>query len=201
MLPYCQKIVQIFVASSLMELTAQNFTASAIIILAKGLKEIRRMSRMRIVLAVSMICIVGPAFADKPFRANRPEAYVGTVVGNGHCIKFVQVAAAAPLTAEWRPGAWVRGNRAIAPGTAIATFETDGTYTSKTGNHAAIYISQDATGIWVYDQWRGQSVHKRLIRFEGGSGARRGNKSNDANLFRVIELRQAGEMVADSAVD
>jgi len=31
------------------------------------------------------------------------------------------------------------------------------------------YLYQDDHGIWVYDQWRGQPVHKRLIRFEGGA--------------------------------
>jgi hypothetical protein len=39
----------------------------------------------------------------------------------------------------------------------------------------------------VYDQWRGQPVHKRLIRFEGGEGAKKGNKSNNGNLYRVIQ--------------
>jgi hypothetical protein len=84
-------------------------------------------------------------------------------------------------------GARVRGNPHIAPGTAIATFEPDGSYTSETGNHAAIYLTQDDQGIWVYDQWQGQPVHKRLIRFEGGAGAKQGSKSNDGNRFAVIE--------------
>jgi hypothetical protein len=35
-------------------------------------------------------------------------------------------------------------------------------------------VHQDDRGIWVYDQWQGQPVHKRLIRFEGGSGGKRG---------------------------
>jgi hypothetical protein len=75
----------------------------------------------------------------------------------------------------------------IARGTAIATFESDGSYTSESGNHAAIYLCQDDDGIWVYDQWRGQPVHKRLIPFEGGSGAKRGSRSNDGRRFAVIE--------------
>jgi hypothetical protein len=60
-------------------------------------------------------------------------------------------------------------------------------YTSESGNHAAIYLYQDDRGIWVYDQWRGQPVHKRLIRFEGGSGSKWGGKSNDGRRFAVIE--------------
>jgi hypothetical protein len=81
----------------------------------------------------------------------------------------------------------VRGNPHIASGTAIATFESDGSYTSESGNHAAIYLHQDDHGIWVYDQWRGQTVQKRLILFEGGSGSKWGNKSNDGRRFAVIE--------------
>jgi hypothetical protein len=99
----------------------------------------------------------------------------------------VQAAAGAPLTAAWRAGAAVHGNPEIAPGTAIATFETDGTYTNESGNHAAIYLDQDDRGIWVYDQWQGQPVARRLIRFEGGSGKAWGSKSNDGSRFAVIE--------------
>ena len=80
-----------------------------------------------------------------------------------------------------------RDNPNIAEGTAIATFEANGTYTPETGNHAAIYLSQDAAGLWVYDQWRGQPVHKRIIRFEGGKGKGTGSKSNDGKLYRVIQ--------------
>jgi hypothetical protein len=104
----------------------------------------------------------------------------------------VKAAAGAPLTAAWQKGAPVRGNPHIEPGTAIATFESDGSYTSESGNHAAIYLSQDDRGIWVYDQWRGQPVHKRLIPFEGGGGAKWGNKSNDGSRFAVIEWRSSG---------
>jgi hypothetical protein len=145
------------------------------------------MSRMITILAVGLTCAAGPALAAGPYRAPLPEAFVDEVVGEGHCVHFVQAAARAPRTAEWRPGAKVRGNLDIAPGTAIATFEADGTYTSRSGNHAAIYVGQDEAGLWVYDQWRGQPVHHRLIRFTGGKGAGVGNKSNDGNLYVVIE--------------
>jgi hypothetical protein len=99
----------------------------------------------------------------------------------------VKAAAGAPRTVEWHEGPEVRGNPHVAPGTAIATFESDGSYTSQSGNHAAIYLSQDEDGIWVYDQWQGQPVHERLIRFEGGSGSKWGSKSNDGRRFAVIE--------------
>jgi hypothetical protein len=109
------------------------------------------------------------------------------VVGNGHCVPFVQMVAGLPRTAEWSPGPWVKGNRQIPPGTPIATFEPDGTYRSRTGSHAAIYVGQDSKGLWVYDQWQGQPVHKRLIRFAGGLGKANGSKSNDGTKYRVIE--------------
>ena len=144
-----------------------------------------------VLLALGSACAspepaAGPQAAG-PYIAARPEAFEGRVVGAGYCVDFVKAASGVPRTAAWREGAEVRGNPHIARGTAIATFESDGSYTSETGNHAAIYLYQDDRGIWVYDQWRGQPVHQRLIRFEGGSGAKRGSKSNDGRRFAVIE--------------
>jgi hypothetical protein len=130
--------------------------------------------------------LASPSLAAGPYLAARPEAFEGRAVGAGHCVDFVKAAAGVPRTAAWRRGAVVRGNPGLARGTAIATFEADGTYTSRTGNHAAIYLGQDETGIWVYDQWQGQRVHRRLIRFEGGRGSNRGGKSNDGKRFAVI---------------
>ena len=125
--------------------------------------------------------------ANGPYIASRPEAFEGSVVGAGYCVDFVKAAAGVPRTAAWREGAEVYGNPNIPRGTAIATFGSDGGYTSESGNHAAIYLYQDDRGIWVYDQWQGQPVHKRLIRFEGGAGAKHGSKSNDGRRFAVIE--------------
>jgi hypothetical protein len=125
--------------------------------------------------------------AAGPYIAASPEAFDGKVIGAGHCVDFVKAAAGVPRTAAWQEGAEIRGNPHIARGTAIATFESDGSYTSESGNHAAIYLYQDDRGIWVYDQWQGQPVHRRLIRFEGGSGGKWGSKSNDGRRFAVIE--------------
>jgi hypothetical protein len=141
----------------------------------------------KIVVAISLAFLSEEALANKVYRATAPENFIGKVVGDGHAIKFVQAATGAPNTSKWLPGPWVRGNKSILPGTAIATFEADGTFTPKRGNHAAIYISQDAFGIWVYDQWREQPVHKRLIRFEGGRGPGLKYRSNDGILYRVIK--------------
>ncbi len=98
-------------------------------------------------LAIGLVCAAGQAPADGPYFAENPEAFLGKVVDNGHRAKFVQAAAGAPRTAGWRAGTRVRGNPNVAPGTAITTFKADGIYTSRTGNHAAIYLGQDAVGI------------------------------------------------------
>jgi hypothetical protein len=162
-----------------------------------SIRRARRCASLSRAGSVVLLLVVGSACASPepsarpraagPYVAASPEAFEGRIVGAGQCVDFVKAVAGAPRTVAWRAGAEVRGNPRIAPGTAIATFERDGGYTSQSGNHAAIYLDQDERGIWVYDQWRGQPVHKRLIRFEGGSGGKWGAKSNDGTRFAVIE--------------
>jgi len=106
--------------------------------------------------------------------------YQSTVVGTGHCVSFIQECSGAPLTRYWREGANVRG-QVLEKGTVIATFDA-GRYPNKTGWHAAIYISQDEQGIWVWDQWIGKPVHKRLIRFKNG----RGMPNNDGDAYSIV---------------
>lgn len=109
--------------------------------------------------------------------------HMGTPVGDGQCVALVKHCASAPETSKWKQGAAVRGNLAIQTGTAIATFE-NGKYPNRAhGNHAAIYISQDAKGIKVYDQWVGKGVHIRTIRWGGDPN----DPSDDGNYFYVIE--------------
>src|SRR3954453_11592376 len=151
---------------------------------ATGSVTVAAMSRIGATLAVGLACLTGQALAGGPYVARHPEASLGRVIGGGHCVDYVERVAGAPLTSRWRPGARVRGDRRIARGTAIATFGADGGYTNGTGNHAAIYLGQDRSGIRVDDQWRGRPVAERLIRFGGGKGSRRGSKSNDGTLFR-----------------
>ena len=118
-----------------------------------------------------------------PYICKNPESYEGEVIGTGQCVAFVQRCAKAPVTSSWKEGEKVKGSTTIQKGTAIATF-TDGKYPNKgTGNHAAIYLSQSDAGIWVYDQWYGHPVEKRLIRFRGGSGS----PSNDGDAFSIVE--------------
>lgn len=116
------------------------------------------------------------------FIATDPEKYEGQVVGDGQCVAFVKKTSGAPQTSLWKEGEKVRGAQ-IDTGTAIATF-INGEYPSlATGNHAAIYVEQNADGLVVWDQWTAQPVHKRTINFRGGVG----KLSNDGDAFSVIE--------------
>lgn len=121
------------------------------------------------------------------YVAKNPDSYRGTVVGTGHCVPYVQEASSAPVTAMWTRGEPAKGNATLAKGTAIATFSSEGKYTNSLDgtSHAAIYISQDAVGLTVWDQWKGQPVHERTIRFHGdGSGVK---PVNNGDCFYVIE--------------
>jgi hypothetical protein len=117
-----------------------------------------------------------------PYIALYPGNYIGRIVGDGQCVAYVKECAHAPQASTWIEGARVRGMQ-IPIGTAIATFQ-QGQYTSSTnGNsHAAIYLGQDDTAIYVLDQWTGQPVHTRPIFFKGGNDKPR----NDGDAYSVI---------------
>jgi hypothetical protein len=111
-------------------------------------------------------------------------------VGSGQCVALVEKYASVSRPAtSWEEGAAVRGNMSLAKGTAIATFK-DGKYQShRHGNHAALYFSQDASGIWVVDQYSSSGgIRKRLLRFKGKD--KNGNyldPSNNGDAFSVIK--------------
>ena len=121
------------------------------------------------------------------YIANSPEASSGKVIGNGQCVGFVQQASGAPLTAHWKRGHKAKGDAAIQKGTAIATFDANGKYTNSTDgtSHAAIYVGQNAQGLQVWDQWLGQPVHQRTIRFQAGASGVK--PVNDGDAFYVID--------------
>lgn len=132
--------------------------------------------------AEQRVRVVGSSLNPQPasYFCHHAARYRSQVVGTGHCVSLIQLCAGAPLTRYWREGQSVRGAQ-IEAGTVIATFE-NGRYPNKTGWHAAIYISQDKQGIWVWDQWVGKPVHKRLIRFKNGRGA----ANNDGDAYSVV---------------
>ncbi|MDH2914590.1 BPSL0067 family protein [Kosakonia sp. HypNH10] len=131
------------------------------------------------------------------YIASTPSAYVGKSVGNGQCVAYTQKAANMPRTVAWKRGALVKGNTAIAPGTAIATFDANGRYGNHTdgSSHATIYLGQDASGIQVLDQWMTYKklpsgervatphyVSKRTIRFHKAPRA-----ENNGDNYYVVE--------------
>jgi hypothetical protein len=122
-----------------------------------------------------------------PFIAARPQAYIGQVVGSGHCVAYVRAAARVPHTSEWIEGApvWEHAD-ALPTGTAIATFNASGRYANNTDgtSHAAIFNVAADDGIWVFDQWVGHPVSERLISARGGEGL----PCDDADAYAVIEV-------------
>ena len=116
------------------------------------------------------------------FVCENPSKYKGQVVGDGHCVSLIKLCSSIPHTPAWRPSTKVLGN-SLPRGSIIATFK-NGRYPNRTGYHAAIYIEQDSRGIWVWDQWLGKPVHKRLIR-RRDDGA---TANNSAEAYRVVRL-------------
>jgi hypothetical protein len=115
------------------------------------------------------------------WAAVSPETFLGRVVGNGHCAAFIRASADAPHVSEWRRGESVRTAAELPKGQAIATFDADGRYSSRTG-HAAILIARHADGVLVWDQWKGHPVQQRVVRYRGGQG----DAINDADQFYVV---------------
>lgn len=118
-----------------------------------------------------------------PLICNNAADYQGQVIGDGHCVSLIKQCANAPQTIDWKPGKKVLGQK-LAPGSIIATFK-NGKYPNKRGYHAAIYIDQTPQGIWVWDQWVGKPVHKRLIRFRKDKAS----ASNTAQAYRVVRVK------------
>ena len=107
-------------------------------------------------------------------------------VGSHECVALVQQFAKAPTTLHWKEGSKVRGASDLGAGTAIATFVNGKYGNRRTGNHAALYLSQDKGGIWVIEQYRNIKdglIAKRYIPFRGGQGS----ASNDGDAYSVIE--------------
>jgi hypothetical protein len=107
---------------------------------------------------------------------------LGSYVGSTHeCVSLVVAwAGVRNGTGSWHAGVHVMDHAAqITKGTAIATF-VDGQYPSDE-RHAAIFLSADAHGIEVIEQWQGQVSQRRTIHF-GSHG-----RQNDPNAYYVIE--------------
>jgi hypothetical protein len=101
----------------------------------------------------------------------------------GQCVSYVkQVVPGLPQTLLWSKGEQVKSAKSsISPGTVIATFNSGGKYFG----HAAIYVSHDAAGISVYDQYMTppspKGIGPRLLRWGAGGLA------NNGDNFYVVE--------------
>jgi hypothetical protein len=109
----------------------------------------------------------------------------GKVVDNGQCVRYLQIAARVPHTSTWHRGECVRDAEDIEHGTAIATFSAHGKYTNSTNgaSHAAFFLAHQDDGLLVSDQWKGQPVHNRVVRYKGGVGT----ANNDGDRYFIIE--------------
>jgi hypothetical protein len=90
-------------------------------------------------------------------------------VGDGQCVALVRLATGAP---------------------AIATFDADGRYENRKDgtSHAAIYLGQDARGVYVLDQWMASDGTRvkgvRRVAWEGRPGSTYGVDNGDN--YRVV---------------
>jgi len=116
--------------------------------------------------------------------ADDPHAHLGTVVGNGHCLRHVQIVAGVAHSSTLRRGAKVRGAD-IPRGTVIGTFNKTGRYANATdgSSHVAIYLDQTSTGLRVVDQWVLHPCAERVIRFKGGLRP----ACDDGDAYFVVE--------------
>jgi hypothetical protein len=120
------------------------------------------------------------------FLAKGPRAYSGEVIGNGHCVPYVQLVADAPHTSRWRRGERVRDAGVVPVGTVIATFGGDPPrYQNRTdgSSHAAVLIDCGTSGLQVWDQWVGHPVAQRTIRYKNGTGL----ACDDGDQYFIVE--------------
>ena len=111
--------------------------------------------------------------------------YIGHPVGSGQCVALVHtLSPGIGRTAGWAPGARVKGNLSLQPGTAIATFDKSGRYANATdgSSHAAIYLGQNEQGVQVLDQWAGNPAAVRTIAWTNPNGA----AANTGSALRVV---------------
>jgi len=103
----------------------------------------------------------------------------------GECatgVQYVFYKAKNPIgkTSTWKRGILVKGNN-IAPGTAIASFDSDGKYAN---DHAAILVEETKEGLVVWDQFNNPKKiwATRTLKFSKNNT----DRSNNGNLFYVI---------------
>jgi len=106
----------------------------------------------------------------------------------GSCLRGVQVLEGDTgklYSGKLKQGKLVKGS-SLTAGTVIASGWENGKYPNKSsGNHVAVYHSQDSQGITVYDCWSNRAWASRVIRFKGVNA---GDASNNGDLFYVVDV-------------
>jgi hypothetical protein len=116
-------------------------------------------------------------------------------VSNKQCAGLVQYYTRVGRHENWKAGDRVRYSTTIKKGTAIATF-VNGVYQNNVhGNHAALYVSHNADGIYMMDQWDGDpakpTISKRFVPYKNLAKNANGSwpdASNNGDAFSIIEL-------------
>lgn len=113
-------------------------------------------------------------------------------IGDKGCLALVKFYTDLGRAESWHEGEKVFGNRHMAQGTAIATFQ-DATWPALgNGNHAGFYLGQVSDGIYIMDQWP-DSLEKPVIsmRFLYRLGKDEHGKyiepAKNADAYHVIE--------------
>lgn len=138
-----------------------------------------------------MADLKSPAIAPLLDPNHKPSQ--SDVIGNGECVtackKFAGLEGTS--TSQWRAGPKVATDKDIKPGTAIATFDSNGRYPKgDEQKNSGIYLGRGTNGsIWILDQWparsgTGQRDHPPQPR-ELLTDNRRG-ASNNSNAYYVI---------------
>ena len=109
------------------------------------------------------------------------------IVGNGQCVTaYSKFSGVTGDTKRWRAGVDVADNGDIKPGTAIATFDSNGRYPSGKDKNSGIYLGPGTKGS-ILDQWPAHSPNPahppqpREVLNDNARGA-----SNNANAYHVI---------------
>ncbi|EDS5972588.1 BPSL0067 family protein [Salmonella enterica subsp. enterica] len=106
---------------------------------------------------------MGYVYNDVDKLENKPRK------GNDQCVTLIKVVIpelSRRTTSTWHQGEQVLDNTNIAKGTAIATFDEQGVYPNRpSGNHAALYLGQNASGTLIMEQWTKElKIHKKRVR-------------------------------------
>ena len=119
-----------------------------------------------------------------PYICQNPDPFENQpLFDNGQCVKLVRACIKhLPPAGTWKEGIKVWGATDIPRGTAPFV---EGRYPDNdSGQHAEIYLFQDAHAIHVVDQYKGLKLsQRRKIRFKGGVG----KIMNDASRYSVIK--------------